>query len=738
MTADRDRLFALLPAVYRNRDVAEGEPLRALLQVIAEQVNLVEEDLDRAYDNWFIETCDDWVIPYIGDLIGYEPVGGLGETAQRTGALISRREVANTIGYRAQKGTRSLLERLAADVAGWPAVAVEFRDRLAQSQSLRMLRPARGRMAGTGVRTVAPGRPSDLDARFPDMRRLSAPRGAGRHGLLNVGLYVWRLRAFSVTDTPARCCEDIGPNCFTFSILGNDAPLFSGATPPETIGRRAFSAPRARGARFATASPAVYGEWGEGGEAASHSVAIRASRWPDPRVKQPRPVPADKVIVADLEDWTYLPPSGFIAVDPERGRISFPPRQVPKGQVTVSYHYGFSAEIGGGEYTRLLSQEYANPDVPGDEVKLIRVAGVDQLRDALKPWSEPWDEDEDPSGQVGKPPRHEVIEITDSGAYVLPIRLWLRPGSTLQIRAAQRKRPVLSLIDWRVGQADNLTVTGKPGSRLTIDGLLIFGRGIQIEGALRSFTLRHSTLVPGWTLDPDCDPRRPAEPSIELIDSGACVTIEHSIVGSIQVNNDEVWTEPVPIRVSDSIIDATGADCDSPQCEALGAAGSLLAFASAQFVRSTVIGRVMTHAIELGENSIFLGRVTVARRHLGCLRFCYVLPGSRTPRRFQCQPDLVEQAAVRLAKEEPDNPAQRDPAHERARVHPRFDSLRYGKAAYCRLAPGCAEEIARGAEDESEMGAFHDLHNARRAANLRARLDEYVPARCHAGIIFAD
>jgi hypothetical protein len=53
------------------------------------------------------------------------------------------------------------------------------------------------------------------------------------------------------------------------------------------------------------------------------------------------------------------------------------------------------------------------------------------------------------------------------------------------------------------------------------------------------------------------------------------------------------------------------------------------------------------------------------------------------------------------------------------------------------LAATCAEEITRGADDESEMGVFHDLHQPQRAANLRARLDEYTPAGMEACIIYA-
>jgi hypothetical protein len=56
---------------------------------------------------------------------------------------------------------------------------------------------------------------------------------------------------------------------------------------------------------------------------------------------------------------------------------------------------------------------------------------------------------------------------------------------------------------------------------------------------------------------------------------------------------------------------------------------------------------------------------------------------------------------------------------------------------YCQLAEHCADEIKRGADDESEMGAFHDLFQPQREANLRARLEEYIPARADVGIILA-
>ena len=71
-------------------------------------------------------------------------------------------------------------------------------------------------------------------------------------------------------------------------------------------------------------------------------------------------------------------------------------------------------------------------------------------------------------------------------------------------------------------------------------------------------------------------------------------------------------------------------------------------------------------------------------------------------------------------------------------MRPRFNNTRYGTPAYCQLSDDCAVEIKRGADDESEMGVFHDLFQPQREANLRARLDEYTPAGMDAGILFVD
>jgi hypothetical protein len=748
-----DRLYELLPYVIRRSDSERGDPLKSLLQMMTREANLLEADLLQLYDNWFIETCEPWVVPYIADLIGHQPIHEAGAPAEdqkalaRNAVLLPRGEVANTLRYRRRRGTLALLEQLARDVAGWPALAVEFGQRLAQTQSVRLGRAGRGRSVDLHDTLALDrlGNAFDTMAHAPDLRRAISSRSTGRYGQASVGLYVWRLKPYSITRAAALCMEEVGPNCYMFSVLGNNVPLVNRPHPrgpgcratgildvPHAIGLRAFSAPRPPGERTASASTDYYGmaDMPDGTQVAQ-SLAIWAAGWPNDQADDSLPIPASRLIVANLDGWIYQPPRGHVAVDPVLGRIVFPPRQSPRRGVTASYHYGFSADVGGGEYTRPLQQHA--------KAELIRVGDSDSLRDALKRWQRQVDSD----GQAHAPadqPEHAVIELIDSGVYMLPLQIYLGAGHSLQLRAAQRARPVLRLLDWQTSRPDNMMVEGGAGSRLVLDGLTIAGRGVQVEGAIASLTVRHSTLVPGWSLEPNCDPKRPSEPSIEVIDSSACIVVEHSIVGSIQVNNDEVLTDPVRLRISDSIVDATGTDCENPQCEAIGASGSRLAFAAAHIVRSTIIGRVMVHAIELAEDSLFTGRVTVARRQIGCIRFSYVRPGSRTPRRFQCQPDGVERIVEREAKANGDAKELMEAMQqeERLRVRPRFDSLRYGTPTYARLAATCAPEITRGAEDESEMGVYHDLYQPQRLANLASRLEEFSPADADAAVIFAD
>ena len=198
MTVSPDRLYELLPMIHRLRDAEQGYPLRGLLRVIGSQVQIVEDNIEQLYDNWFIETCEDWVVPYIADLIGFQPVHEAGEPGALTSPgdsqgekiLITRREAANAIRSRRRKGSLALLELLADDTAGWPAHAVEFFKLLAWTQAANHLHLGRGRTVdlrdGRALQKL--GGPFDAIAHSVEVRSVKGERAPGRYNIPSVGV----------------------------------------------------------------------------------------------------------------------------------------------------------------------------------------------------------------------------------------------------------------------------------------------------------------------------------------------------------------------------------------------------------------------------------------------------------------------------------------------------------------------------------------------------------------------
>jgi hypothetical protein len=843
-----DQLYSLLPEVYRQRDEELGGSLRDLLRVITEQVKVVEDDIFQLYENWFIETCQDWTVPYISALIGYTPVHEAGEpgtlaTAQeqlRNRFLIPRREVARTIESRRRRGTLALLEEIARDTAGWPARAVEFFRRLSVTQAINSQNHLRGRLTNLSKTTdldLLDG-PFDMLAHTVDVRGITSSRTAGRYNLTSVGLFVWRLNEYPATMSQSACLEEDGmPFAYTFSFLGNDAPLFARVQPevdPTHIAEESNLPVPIRRLSFARNLSRYYGE--------GKSLQIWNGVTDDSGNLSIDPIPLERIIAADLSDWnSYRSPEGYVAVDPELGRIAFHPDASPTG-VWASYYYGFSADIGGGEYHRRLRQpaqtglfseldfknvlsllkqlktpasplsryisdrfssemkkllaDYDGSDPIPDMVRkplvaaLIkelnrelfneklydekRFAGVSlnpeltnmiarllegklqraelgrlnrllfelayrkELAEYLRLYRvgegqafnnieqalEHWNKDA---------PRNALIEITDNGVYSEPLDIKLNRGQSLQIRAADGNRPYIYLHEQSKNRPEWLAVKSMSGGCFTLDGIMVTGRSMRVEGAVEQVQIRHCTFVPGWGIGPGCDPKRPAKPSLEFYRTDCRVKIEHSIVGSIQVTKNEVLTDPLEIVVSDSIIDAT-----SDEREALGAPSWPRAHAALTIVRSTVIGQVQANSISLASDCIFTGTINVLRRQIGCMRFCYVPFGSFTPSRYHCQPDLAEAAVRRKFEKTGQEQLQLQAVRsERIRVEPQFSSKRYGRPEYCQLTVACAPEITGGASDESEMGVFHDLFQPQRAANLRVRLGEFMPSGSEASIIFA-
>ncbi|HEY0172795.1 MAG TPA: hypothetical protein VGB98_17375 [Pyrinomonadaceae bacterium] len=758
MSFDIEELYKLLPAVYRIRDMRQGTrvpppapgegslavqdergeylsvPLKELLSVITDQVVVLEENLAQLYDDQFVETCAPWALPYIGDLIG---LAGLPGDAAQGLTLTPRAEVANTIGYRRRKGTAAMLEQLARDVTGWPARAVEFFQLLAWTQYMNHLRPLNLSFAhvrdanrlewlgtpfehtsaepdpplptapprGDGYRL--PGVKETLGSIFlktkgvadlahtVDVRRVATARG--RYNIPNIGIFLWRLHAYSLKCAHAVPVNAADTTRYLFNPLGSNTPLFIRPVTETEVTHLAEPVNTPLRITRRVLRRNLMELYGNG-----RSLLVMTEQPDGQGGTMAQPVPVSEVEVCDLSDvrdgsgqivWAHTPTT-HVSIDPVLGRVAFPSSQT---NVLVNFHYGFSDDMGGGEYARAGARRGAEriftvANVPGEQGAHATLASA---RDAL----------------VATPPgpAKGVVEIQDSGRYPENIMVVNVTGRRVEIRAAEKRRPTVAF-------RNQLTVKGGESDELTLDGLVITGV-LRIAADVGRLRLRHCTLVPGVSLQTDGSPAQPNAPSLIIESPQAVVEIDRCIVGGLRSAPD------ARVLITDSIVDAT-----SPRGVAFAGLSGAEPGGTLRVENSTIIGRVHASAIELASNTIFHAAlpadappgskaVQVVRRQEGCVRFSCLPVSASVPRRYRSLPETA------------------DPASPRPKLL--FVSTRYGEPAYCQLSALCGAEIRRGADDESEMGAFHGLHQPQREAHLRARLEEYLRFGLEAGIFYA-
>ena len=743
-------LFNLMPAVYRLRDIAIAQsqqlltsaeltelatlqaetpplslddqlrleeltakaqrgPLHSLLLVLQEQLDVLAEDLDQLYDDQFIETCARWVIPYIGDLIGYQSVNGIAPAIDDP-----RVEVAETISQRRRKGTVLVMEQLARDITAWGAHAVEFFEVLGDTQYMNHLRLWNHN--APDLRSAKPGlyieSGFDRTAHKVDVRRVAARRG--RYNVQNIGIFLWSLTAYSVTGDEA-AISAVSPECLRFSSLGMDIPLFHRAIPQgeeitdptqpfnvaDRLRRRVLCNDLQKGVG------AVY--YGEG-----KSIAL----YLDGKLLNPYEIAVANLSGADGA-WANMPAGGSLfraAIDPELGRIALPPAgpgaTLPK--VTVSYHYGFNADLGGGEYA------HSDSFLVTDDAFVFPFpdpANYPDLQSAI-------------AFAIGKLTLNGAVavEIDTSETYPqtgsLDLSIDVPSGCTVELRAADSKRPTLLL-------HNEISITGESSSTCALNGLLLAASPAMTPGSpapvalvhvpalrpdgstnqLQALNIAHCTLVPGWSVDTEGNPLFATAPGLVAEPAGVNVSVERSLLGAVRT------TEFVTVTMADSIVDATDpANVAYAALDNAGAAGNLT------LSGCTVAGKVHAVLLQLISDSVFWGALLAGdtwktplisdRKQEGCVRFSFLPAASRTPRRFEC----IEQTI--------------------AGPQPIFFALRYGRPGYMKLLTSTPDVVRRGADDGGEMGAFHFVSGPLRESDLRVRMQEYLPVGLEFGIIY--
>jgi len=750
MSLRTEKLYQLLPAVYRMRDVEQGEPLKALIAVLAEQAGVVEADIFRLYENWFIETCDEWVVPYIGDLLG---VSGLHPI--HTTGISQRAFVANTLRYRRRKGTATVLEQLAFDTTGWRARAVEFFELLGTTQYVNHIRPHNARtpdLRSTNTLELL-DTAFDAIAHTADVRHITLDRGC--HNIPNIGIFVWRLQSYFVPSGSARAVTEPADGRYRFHPLGLDAALFNRPQTETEITHLAeeINVPGLLRRR------ALYDELEDRRQAVIDGRSPKRSYFGTQPVFQIfirknagsllTEIPPENILICDLRDAAVPPPEGWlrpppqkaypsadggpekphpisVAVDPERGRLAFPAGILPK-QVKVGYAYGFSDDVGSGPYDRRASTDTALTRPVTWQVGVSKEVEAKTgeifatVAKAIQGWNA------QPSGSFGVISLHDsftydetfpAIDIPEGSRLMIVAATWPEvavpgglPGQKHRVPGTLDPNELCPHLigDLRVrglAAPDSLT----PGN-LILDGLLVEG-GVSIHnGNLGGLSMAHSTLVPGH-----------GGLTVENGNGLLKIDLVSSICSAVSITS----------KISKLFVEGSIIDRADGSTKAIWAPLTPL-----ELQKSTVFGEILGLRIEAG-NCIFKDTMAVARRQEGCIRFSYVPDNSEHPRCFRCQPDL--EISRRISEAEVQGPVSAT-ARNLIRKNvlgwlvPGFTSTRYGHHGYSQLSRTCPLPIRVGADDGSEMGVFKSLKQPQREANLRRALDEYLRFGLEAEII---
>lgn len=201
-------LYSRLPEIYRTKDKELPSPdqLKSYLALVEDAFGKIHENIEELYHDLFIETSSDWVIPYIGDLLGTSHLSGDPWTL--------RADVADTIALRRRKGTLGAIELLTYNLTRWGVHCVELLENLVWNQHLNHQRPDEG---GTppyslpSVKRQTPIRGGTVNLRAPAVLALLGTPfdpfaytadvkppvfGNIRYNLPNLAIFLWRLAAY--------------------------------------------------------------------------------------------------------------------------------------------------------------------------------------------------------------------------------------------------------------------------------------------------------------------------------------------------------------------------------------------------------------------------------------------------------------------------------------------------------------------------------------------------------------
>ena len=717
-----EKLWVTIPEVYRHEDGLDTPNkgvLRALVEILAAQAAVVRRSQDRLWDDQFIELCNEWAVPYIGELLGTRLLSAQNARGRRV-------DVAKTIYYRRRKGTPRILEELIADISGWDGKMTEGFQRLVRARHGLDPKPTAfaGHFSGTmpgGVADLRNTRAAELaDGPFEEYHHTPDMRRQGRYGITKLNFFLYKLSAYRVEDATPFSLGD--GRRFTFDPSGRSIQLFSQSKRPDDwdnwhsaqawelaapipcrlLGHAAYqisdetmqqlvaigsitpaqstelvvlrglyfkNEATLRSALSSLPSAAVFvasiGSFlrhslvADCGKRALLPDGIAAPDDSSVSVMIGANTPtAEHIAAGNLHNWAALPASDKnTLIDPEHGRFAAIDAAIaPNVPVLGTYHYGFSGKIGAGTHNR-PEVENTIPDIIFDKGGAIAAAEIHDGR----------------------------VHQFDNNLRYGPIGNKLSVAN-LRFQAANQMRPYLRLeSDWVLNTGANSE------AHLVFDGLWLGGLGnapcaLVLRGDYERVTFKNCTLDPGGDVNALGETLHPVmlriEGNVENLMIDAC------IMGPIEASGSAVVES---LCICDSIVQSVGA----------GVAAIRVDTGMTSLQNVTVFGEMQVHRLEASD-SIVTDAVQVLDTQTGCFRFSAAPRISRLPRPYE---------AFLFAN---------DTNHW-------FSSRKFGRPTFAQISDTAPIALQRGAENGAEMGAFNSLMNPIKLDGLRTKVEEYMP-----------
>ncbi|MGJ8628236.1 MAG: hypothetical protein ACSHXB_14845 [Sulfitobacter sp.] len=746
-----EKIWGLIPGIYRGED-RDGS-LRGLVEVLAGEAAEQRRSIDRLWADASIVDCDDWVIPYIAEMLGTRLISEQNVAGRRA-------DVANTIKYRRIAGTVQLLVMLADDIAGWDAVASEAFKRLIRNWHSLDCPPVIGPVSGTpqhGLARLSRFRVGEVVdtgfddvAHFPDFRRL---RGvSGRYNIPKVNLHLYRQQAFQLRRTTP---FDFGEGRFALDPSGRDAPLFQPGQPmvdgcrsgaewevrkpmpcalfndgryqitPDVAGVAVGSdllryadmvfrdattfLDRAARAKGADLTPDEAGDLmaaallPDSNRAHLFGDAIHLGDGPDAGSDG---FGVGALFGADLTLWNdgdATPDWIEALVDPATGRVR------TDGPLTAfKYYEGRFAPVGAGTHDR-------QADLTAEDPAVLPVGGATANFEF---------------------PVSGAHQMNDSRTYQHRHNTGLTVEGDLHVQAANGERPFIRISATAGGGGTPRFVidADADGRDIILDGVwlgMIIGTDplaqsesetlceIVLAGDFNRVCLRNMTIDPGGAqaslLDPAAPPDAPELitrflPTVRLLIEGASdlIEIDRCVVGPIEeAEGAQSQCAGGTLRITDSIIRA-GQTIDGVTLPAFRGRHSTL-----EITRSTIIGNIEAARYFITD-SIVQGTVSAQDPQGSCIRYSAAAQTDEIAlaNAYECEvfADVL-------------------PTHI-------FVSRRFGDPGLVQLSQTAPGTIRRGAENTSEMGVYNRTLDAIKRDDLTYKLSEFTAINTITQLIF--